>query len=425
MTEQIHSIQISKITISPNRFREDMGDISGLASSIEAVGQLIPILLNSDMTLIAGERRIRAHELLNKTHIDAIVRTHSEIQQKILEIVENLDRKAFDWREEALATEALHEMLTSEMGDEWSMTETADKAGISLTKVSRELGLASAIKDAPDIFKGCKDQRTALKRLKKHKLDEAMAELALRKSKTDLGLQAGEMVWHGDCLELIDKVPDKSIDAIISDPFYGLDISETKKSNDKQHIYKDDKELYWVTMFEIIGKITPKVKEDSWVVIFCAIENHSGLMKLLQAQGWNCDHMPGLWYRGQVGQTNDPNHRLARCYEAFVYGYRGDAMLKTPGKSLVLHHSGVNPGDKVHEVQKPLALMEELITVFCLPGSTILDFMCGSGTTICAAIKRGCRAYGFELSEQRHLIAINRVANALKMKAGGKADDIQ
>ncbi len=425
MTDEIKSIPIANITISPNRFRKEMGDIEELAQSILEVGLLVPIAVNVDMTLIAGERRIRAHERLGIPEIKAIIQSRSETQQRILEIVENIHRKAFNWREEALAIEALHQMLVAESGKDWTQDKTADKAGYDKGKISRDLGLAKAIQNHPEIFEGVKDQKTAYKRLKKFELDNALAELALRKSKTNYGIKANEMVWQGDCLDLIEKIPDKSVDAIISDPFYGLDISKVKKLDDKQHIYHDDIDLYTSTMTNIIMKSLRVVKDDSWIVLFCAIENFQFLYDTLSAVGWNCDHMPGFWYRGPVGQTNDPNHRLARCYETFVYGYRGDAMLKTPGKSLVLQHSGVHPGEKIHEVQKPLSLMEELVTMFCLPGSTILDFMCGSGTTICAGIKRGCKVYGFELDVQRHLVAINRVSAALKLKSGGKADEIR
>src|SRR6516165_12162741 len=46
------------------RHRRDLGDIEGLAASIAAVGLLHPIALTFDGHLIAGERRLRAVQLL-------------------------------------------------------------------------------------------------------------------------------------------------------------------------------------------------------------------------------------------------------------------------------------------------------------------------------------------------------------------------
>lgn len=55
--------RIGDIVVS-NRARKDMGDIEPLARSIDEHGLLHPIVINHDNTLIAGERRLRACQLL-------------------------------------------------------------------------------------------------------------------------------------------------------------------------------------------------------------------------------------------------------------------------------------------------------------------------------------------------------------------------
>jgi ParB-like nuclease domain/DNA methylase len=70
-----------------------MGDIAGLAASINEVGLLHPIVVKPDSTLIAGERRLRACQRLGWTEIP--VRT-VEIEQIVRgEAAENLARKDF------------------------------------------------------------------------------------------------------------------------------------------------------------------------------------------------------------------------------------------------------------------------------------------------------------------------------------------
>src|SRR5262245_8424756 len=51
------------------RHRRDMGDIDGLAASLGELGLLHPIVIRPDGTLIAGERRLRAAELLGWAQI--------------------------------------------------------------------------------------------------------------------------------------------------------------------------------------------------------------------------------------------------------------------------------------------------------------------------------------------------------------------
>ena len=61
-------IEIEKIKVS-DRGRKDLGDIQSLAASISNQGLISPILLNQDNELVAGERRLRSHELLGLKHV--------------------------------------------------------------------------------------------------------------------------------------------------------------------------------------------------------------------------------------------------------------------------------------------------------------------------------------------------------------------
>lgn len=49
------------------RHRTDLGDIKGLAASIEAIGLLQPVVVTTDMTLVAGQRRLVAMRSLGWT----------------------------------------------------------------------------------------------------------------------------------------------------------------------------------------------------------------------------------------------------------------------------------------------------------------------------------------------------------------------
>lgn len=83
--------------------RKDLGDIQGLAQSIDRHGLIQPIVLDHENYLIAGERRLRAHELLKKEEIDFVYREQVPVDvQAELEFEENYWRKSMSWQEEAL-----------------------------------------------------------------------------------------------------------------------------------------------------------------------------------------------------------------------------------------------------------------------------------------------------------------------------------
>jgi len=73
------------------------------------------------------------------------------------------------------------------------------------------------------------------------------------------------------------------------------------------------------------------------------------------------------------------------------------------------YNAECNQLNRVHPTQKPVALVEYLINTYTKEGDAILDFTCGSGTTLLAArnLKRKC--IGIELEEKYCEIAKNRL----------------
>ena len=60
--------------------------------------------------------------------------------------------------------------------------------------------------------------------------------------------------------------------------------------------------------------------------------------------------------------------------------------------------------------QKPLALLSTLVEACCPPGGTVMDPMCGSGTTLVAAVRSGRGAYGIDVDQKALRIAAWRLS---------------
>lgn len=89
------------------RHRADLGDVDGLAKSIEELGLLHPIVVKSDGTLIAGERRLAACKSLGWQQVPVTVIDLEEIIRG--EIAENQMRKDFTPSEAVAIGKALEE----------------------------------------------------------------------------------------------------------------------------------------------------------------------------------------------------------------------------------------------------------------------------------------------------------------------------
>uniref|UniRef100_UPI00125D5672 ParB/RepB/Spo0J family partition protein n=1 Tax=Acinetobacter sp. TUM15509 TaxID=2609154 RepID=UPI00125D5672 len=92
------NVQITDIQASPNQPRKlfNQQDIKDLAASIEEIGLLQPIAvrrINDKYELIAGERRLKAHQFLNKNTIEVIIIDASDEEVALLTLAENLKRE--------------------------------------------------------------------------------------------------------------------------------------------------------------------------------------------------------------------------------------------------------------------------------------------------------------------------------------------
>ena len=92
------SINLSEIVASPNQPRKlfNNAELQELADSIAEIGLLQPIAVRrvqNGYELIAGERRLKAHQLLSKHTIEAIIIDVSDEDVALLTLAENLKRE--------------------------------------------------------------------------------------------------------------------------------------------------------------------------------------------------------------------------------------------------------------------------------------------------------------------------------------------
>jgi len=75
------------------------------------------------------------------------------------------------------------------------------------------------------------------------------------------------ILLHGDCLELMEDIPDKSVDLVVTDPPYGINY---KSFRTLKGDIKGDNNLQWVNGF--FNLLSKKVKEDSHLYCFTDFE---------------------------------------------------------------------------------------------------------------------------------------------------------
>ena len=94
----VFKIEVTAIKANPNQPRKifDEEKLNDLSESIKEHGLLQPIVViengNNSYTLVAGERRLRAHKLANIDKIKAIIIDTDEFKLRELALIENIQR---------------------------------------------------------------------------------------------------------------------------------------------------------------------------------------------------------------------------------------------------------------------------------------------------------------------------------------------
>lgn len=138
--EQVRELDIDKIQPNPDQPRSIFNKeaLLELSNSIKEHGVIQPIIVKASgdhYILVAGERRLKASELLGLSTVPAIVREYNSIYLAELALLENLQREDLSSIEEALALQKLQIM------NEITHEELGIKIGKSRSYVTNAIGL--------------------------------------------------------------------------------------------------------------------------------------------------------------------------------------------------------------------------------------------------------------------------------------------
>jgi ParB family chromosome partitioning protein len=145
----VESISVDLIDPNPRQPRRsfDMDALAGLAQSVKEHGVVQPILVrrkDGRYELVAGERRLRAAEMVGLVQVPAIVGDFEDRDAMEVALIENLQREDLDPIEEATALQRLR--------DDFGLTqeELSTKLGKSRPAIANSLRLLSLEKEIRD-----------------------------------------------------------------------------------------------------------------------------------------------------------------------------------------------------------------------------------------------------------------------------------
>jgi site-specific DNA-methyltransferase (adenine-specific)/modification methylase len=238
---------------------------------------------------------------------------------------------------------------------------------------------------------------------------------------TKLGALELNKIHQGDCIELLKKLPDNSVDLIFADPPYNLQLNgdlylpnqtKVKAVNDEWDKFESKEEYDKFTM-SWVKECYRVLKNTGSLWVTGTYHNIFRVGTILQNTGfWILNDI--IWIKANP-MPNFKGTRFNNAHETLIWATKSKTSkytfhyhsMKVMNDDLQMRSDWVIPicrgnerikvnGQKAHSTQKPAELLFRIIISTSNPDDIVLDPFSGSGTTAAVAKRLGRKYIAFE-----------------------------
>lgn len=233
-------------------------------------------------------------------------------------------------------------------------------------------------------------------------------------------------LYNGDCLEMMKKIPRKSVDFILTDLPYGSTQAEWDS----------------VISYHPMWKQIKRARKDNAATALFGTEPFSSYLRVSNITEYKYDW---VWDKGMKSNFLNAKKQPLRSNEVISMFYEGQCVYnpqkvagqkrykltrKDAGKKYagyytftsdtsydsderyphtILSFDSQPRANSLHPTQKPVELLEYLIRTFTNEGDVVLDFTMGSGSTGVACKNTGRKFIGIEIDKEYFDLAKRRI----------------
>ena len=258
----------------------------------------------------------------------------------------------------------------------------------------------------------------------------------------DVSKDADVILFHGDCIDLMKKLPERSVKLVVTSPPYNIG---------KEYEKRRDLDVYLAEQEATLKEASRILTDDG--SICWQVGNHIGTdgeVYPLDALIYAIGKRNGFKLRNRIiwhfGHGLHCSKRFSGRHETIVWFTKNDNYTfnldpvrvpqKYPGKknfkknekygTFSCNPLGKNPSDvweipnvknnhpekTSHPCQFPIELIERLVLSMTNPGDIVLDPYLGVGSALCAAVLHNRKGYGSDIMKEYLNIAEERIKAA-------------
>jgi modification methylase len=247
-------------------------------------------------------------------------------------------------------------------------------------------------------------------------------------------------IIDGDCIDVMNSLPEASVDLIFADPPYNLQLKGDLHRPDNSKVDAVDDHWDQFASFQVYDKFTREwlaaarrlLKPDGAIWVIGSYHNIFRVGTAMQDAGlWILNDV--VWRKSNP-MPNFRGMRLTNAHETMIWASKTEKSkytfnyeaLKALNEGIQMRSDWVLPicnggerlkddnGDKAHPTQKPESLLHRVLVGSTNPGDLVLDPFFGTGTTGAVAKKLGRNFIGIEREAAYRKVAQKRIDNARK-----------
>lgn len=231
---------------------------------------------------------------------------------------------------------------------------------------------------------------------------------------------------HDDCLSMLSKIEDDSIDLLLTDPPYNLGNFMKSRSynikNMRDNFFVDagwddlDEDTWVILMDNFFEESSRVMKTGGTLLIFMSLMKTETIISLARKHGFYYK-TTGVWHKRNPMPRNMNLHFVGSVegWIYFVYNKK-TGTFNNAGKVIhdFIETPVISKSEKTHgkhPTQKPLLLIDHFVTILSHEGDIVLDPFMGSGTTGVSAVKNKRMFIGSEINKEYFQLSCDRISS--------------
>ncbi|MBP1928556.1 site-specific DNA-methyltransferase (adenine-specific) [Methanolinea mesophila] len=242
----------------------------------------------------------------------------------------------------------------------------------------------------------------------------------LSRESENLGPFERDRIYQGDALELLSRVPEGSVDLIITDPPFAIDFRAQRLNYNRTggHVLEGYREIpaenYAAFTRDWVGLAYRALAPSGSMYLFSGWNRLKDVLSALDDTGFIT--MNHLIWKYQFGVFT--RNRFVTSHYHILFA------VKNP-KNYTFHKIDHYPedvwvinreywkGKKKTPTKLPSALVKKILAYSSNPGDTVLDPFLGSGTVAVASQEEGRHFLGFEIVPEYFDFALERLGHSM------------